>query len=76
MPPSKRFSRLQDEQNLRLGDVSWVGVGVVEVVITESDKSASLFYLVSPLLEGLRRTRTELAVLLPLKSNQAFSLKS
>lgn len=39
MPPSNLFSRLHEEQNLRLGEVSWVGVGVVDVVITESDKS-------------------------------------
>lgn len=32
VPPSRRFSRLQEEQNLRLWDVSWVAAGV-EVVM-------------------------------------------
>lgn len=47
MPPSSLFSRLQDEQNLRLGDVSWVGVGDVDVVITESAKSSRNRYFTS-----------------------------
>ncbi len=41
------WSQLQDEQNFRLGEVSWVGAGVVEVVITESDKSALNRYFTS-----------------------------
>ena len=32
VPPSKRFSRLHEEQNLRLCEVSWVAAGV-EVVM-------------------------------------------
>jgi len=32
VPPSSRFSRLQEEQNLRLWEVSWVAAGV-EVVM-------------------------------------------
>ncbi len=47
VPPSNLFSRLHEEQNLRLGEVSWVGVGVVDVVITESDKSSRNHYFTS-----------------------------
>ena len=38
MPPSRRFSRLQEEQNLRLWEVSWVAAGV-EVVMGNPGKA-------------------------------------
>jgi len=38
VPPSSRFSRLQEEQNLRLWEVSWVAAGV-EVVMGNPGKS-------------------------------------
>lgn len=38
MPPSSRFSRLQEEQNLRLWEESWVAAGV-EVVMGNPGKA-------------------------------------
>ena len=38
VPPSSRFSRLQEEQNLRLWEVSWVAAGV-EVVMGNPGKA-------------------------------------
>ena len=38
MPPSSRFSRLQEEQNFRLWDESWVAAGV-DVVMANPGKS-------------------------------------
>ena len=38
MPPSSRFSRLQEEQNLRLWEVSWVAAGV-DVVMGNPGKA-------------------------------------
>ena len=38
MPPSSRFSRLQEEQNFRLWEVSWVAAGV-EVVMGNPGKA-------------------------------------
>ena len=37
VPPSRRFSRLHEEQNLRLCEVSWVAAGV-EVVMGNPGK--------------------------------------
>jgi len=37
VPPSRRFSRLQEEQNFRLWEVSWVAAGV-EVVMGNPGK--------------------------------------
>ena len=38
VPPSSRFSRLQEEQNFRLWEVSWVAAGV-EVVMGNPGKA-------------------------------------
>ena len=79
MPPSSRFSRLQEEQNLRLWEVSWVAAGV-EVVMGNPGKAnliqKDLFYPFCPTGAGLSTTRTDSAVLLPSKSSQALFSKS
>ena len=78
MPPSRRFSRLQEEQNFRLWEVSWVAAGV-EVVMGNPGKpnlTEDLFYPFCPAGAGVRTTLTESAVLLPSKSSQALFSKS
>ena len=79
VPPSSRFSRLQEEQNLRLWELSWVAAGV-EVVMGNPGKAnlytEDLFYPFCPAGTGVNTTFTESAVLLPSKSSQALFSKS
>ena len=49
MPPSRRFSRLQEEQNFRLWEVSWVAAGV-EVVIGNPGKAILIQRSILPVL--------------------------
>ncbi len=79
MPPSSRFSRLQEEQNFRLCELSWVAAGV-EVVMGNPGKAnlytEDLFYPFCHAGTGVKTTLTEPAVLLPPKSIQALFSKS
>jgi hypothetical protein len=49
VPPSRRFSRLQEEQNLRLWEVSWVAAGV-EVVMGNPGKPNLIQRSILPVL--------------------------
>jgi len=79
VPPSSRFSRLQEEQNFRLCELSWVAARV-EVVMGNPGKAnlytEDLFYPFCHAGIGVKTTLTESAVLLPSKSSHALFSKS
>jgi len=49
VPPSSRFSRLQEEQNFRLWEVSWVAAGV-DVVMGNPGKANLVQRSILPVL--------------------------